>query len=115
MGISCARPKLVYRRYGVMLVRNAPVVIDLAQAHSQSEQETVLVRRVAGRVGTAAHDRDRERDVLARRHGKLLDVEGRSGLVIAEEQVPGLFVCLNPLTLQGRRQIEHHHIWLMMS
>jgi hypothetical protein len=44
-----------------------------------------------------------------------LDVEGRSGLVISEEQVPGLFIRLNPLTLQGRRQVEHHDVWLVMS
>jgi hypothetical protein len=73
-----------------MLVGDAPVAVDLAQAHGQPKQETLLVRWVAGRVGTAAHDRDREGDVLARGHRELLDIEGRPGLVIAEEQVvPG--------------------------
>jgi hypothetical protein len=33
-----------------------------------------------------------------------LDVEGRSRLVIAEKQIPGLFVRLDPLALQRRRQ-----------
>jgi hypothetical protein len=44
-----------------------------------------------------------------------LEVEGRSGLVVAEEQVPGLFVRLDALALQGRRQVEHHHARLVMS
>jgi hypothetical protein len=66
-----------------------------------------------GRVGTATHDRDR--DVLARGRGEFLDIESRSGLVIAEEQVPGLLVRLDPLALQGRRQVEHHHVRLVMS
>jgi hypothetical protein len=30
----------------MMLVRNAPFAIDLAQAHGKPEQETVLVGRV---------------------------------------------------------------------
>ena len=38
---------LVGRRYGVMLMRDAPVAVHLAQAHGQPEQETVFVRRVA--------------------------------------------------------------------
>ena len=53
--------------------------------------------------------------VLAGGHRELPDVEGRSGLVIPEEQVPGLFVRLDPLALQGRRQVEHHHVRLVMS
>ena len=44
-----------------------------------------------------------------------MDVEGRSGLVIAEHQVPGQFVRLDPLALQRRRQVEHHHVRLVMS
>ena len=47
---------------------DAPLAVDLAQAHGQPEQKTILIRRVAGRVRTAAHDRDCEGDVLARRH-----------------------------------------------
>ena len=34
---------------GVMLVGDAPVAVDLAQAHSQSEQKAVLVYGIAGR------------------------------------------------------------------
>jgi hypothetical protein len=67
------RPDLVGRRYGVVLVRNAPVALNLAQAYGQPKQETVLVRRIAWGVGTAAHDRHREGNVLARSHGELLD------------------------------------------
>jgi hypothetical protein len=40
-----------------MFMCDAPIPIDLAQAHGQPEQETVLVRRIAGRVWTAPHDR----------------------------------------------------------
>ncbi len=80
---------------------DAPVAVDLAQAHGQSEQEAVLIRRVAGRIGTAAHDRDSKGDILAGGHGQLLDVESGSGLVIAEEQVPGLLIRLYPFALQG--------------
>src|SRR6266446_7755670 len=98
-----------------MLVRNAPVTVDLAQAYRQPEQKTVFVRRVARRVGPAAHDGNCEGDVLTRRHGELLEVECRSWLVIAEEQVPCLFVRLDPLALQGRRQVEHHDVWLVIS
>ena len=47
-----------------MLVHDAPVAVDLGEADGEPEQETILVRRVAGRVGTAAHDRDCEGDVL---------------------------------------------------
>lgn len=45
----------------------------------------------------------------------LLDVEGRSGFVIAEEQVPGLLVRLYSFALRGRRQVEHHHVRLVMG
>ena len=40
----------VRSRHGMMLVCDAPVVIDLPQANSQSEQKAVLVYRIAGRV-----------------------------------------------------------------
>jgi hypothetical protein len=106
---------LVGRRLRVMLVRDAPVAVNLPQAHSQSKEEPVFVRWVARRVWTAIHDRGRKRDVFARGHGEFLDVKGRSELVIAEEQVPGLFVGLDALTLQGRWQVEHHHVRLVMS
>jgi hypothetical protein len=48
-----------------MLVRDAPVAIDLAQAQSQSEQKAVPIYRTAGRVRSAPHDGDREGDVRA--------------------------------------------------
>jgi hypothetical protein len=54
-----------------MLVCDAPVAIDLAQAHSQSEQKAVLVYRIAGRVRSAPHDGDREGDVRACGNGGL--------------------------------------------
>jgi hypothetical protein len=98
-----------------MLVRDPPLVVYFAKTHGQPEQETVLVRWVARRVRPAAHDRDGEGDVLARGHSEFLEVEGRSGLVIAEEQVPGLFVRLDALALQGRRQVEHHHTLFLIE
>ena len=44
----------VRRRDGVMLLRDTPVAIDLPQADCEAKQETVLVRRVAGRVGAGS-------------------------------------------------------------
>jgi hypothetical protein len=42
-------------------------------------------------------------DVLASGHGEFLDVEGRPGLVVAEEQIPGPFVRASiPLHCSGR-------------
>src|SRR5579859_6719046 len=105
---------LVGRRFRVMLVRDAPVAVYLPQTHSQPEEETILVRRIARRTWTAVHDRDRKRDVCARGHREFLNVKRRSGIVVAEEQVPGLFVGLDALTLEGRRQVEHHHVPLVM-
>ena len=86
-----------------MFVRNAPAAADFAKAHGQPEKETVLVGGVSGRVRSTAHDRDGERDVRARGDGKLLEVESSSGFVILKHQTPGLFVCRDPLSLQGRR------------
>jgi hypothetical protein len=52
---------------------------------------------------------------LACCHDELLDVVGRSGLVIVEKQAPGLFVRLDPFALQRRWQIEHYYVRLVMS
>ena len=35
--------------------------------------------------------------------------------MIAEEQIPGPFLRLDPLALEGRRQVEHHDILIMMG
>src|SRR5262249_33237016 len=72
-------------------------------------------RREPDQQQRAMHDRDCEGDVPARRHRELLDVEGRSGLVIAEKQTPGLFVRLDALALEGRGQVEPHHVRLVVS
>src|SRR5258708_17087565 len=93
-----------------MLVRDAPVAIDLAQAHSQSEQKAVLVYGIAGRVRAAPHNGDREGDVRARGNGEFPKVEGRTGLVVTEKQILGLFVGFDALALKWRRQVEHHHV-----
>ena len=61
------------------------------------------------------HDRGRKGYVLARGHGEFLDVKRRSGLVIAEEQVPGLFVASIPLHCSGGGRVEHQHVRLVMS
>jgi hypothetical protein len=97
-----------------MLVRDAPVAIDLAQAHSQSEQKAVLVYGIAGRVRAAPHNGDREGDVRARGNGEFPKVEGRTGLVVTEKQIPGLFVGFDAPALKWRRQIEHHHVPLVV-
>src|SRR6185312_16872483 len=64
---------------------------------------------------TTAHDCQREGDVLSRGDGKVLDVEARSRLVIAEHETPSLFVCLDAFALQRRRQVEHDHVRRVMS
>ena len=96
-----------------MLVCDAPVTIDLAQAHSQSEQKAVLVYRIAGR-GAAPHDGDRESDVRACGNGEFPKVEGRTGLMVTEKQIPGLFVGFDAPALKWRRQVEHHHVPLVV-
>jgi hypothetical protein len=97
-----------------MLVCDTPVAIDLAQAHSQSEQKAVLVYRTAGQVRSAPHDGDRKSDVCARGNGEFPKVEGRTGLVVTEKQIPGLFVGFDAPALKWRRQVEHHHVPLMV-
>src|SRR2546426_11001019 len=98
----------------MMLVCDAPVAIDLAQANSQSERKAVLVYRIAGRVGSAPHDGDREGDVTARGNGEFSKVEGRTRLVETEKQIPGLFVGFDAPALKWRRQVEHHHLPLVV-
>ena len=93
-----------------MLVCDAPVAIDLAQANSQPEQKAVLFYRIAGRVRSAPHDGDREGDVSACGNGEFSKVEGRIRLVITEKQIPGLFVGFDAPALKWRRQVEHHHV-----
>jgi hypothetical protein len=43
-------------------------------------------------VRSAPHDGDREGDVRARGNGEFPKVESRTGLVVTEKQIPGLFV-----------------------
>src|SRR5665213_253968 len=79
----------VRSRHRMMLVRYAPVAIDLAQAHGQPEQKAVLVLGSAGGVRSAPQDGDRKGDVGARGNGEFPKVEGRTGLVVTEQQIPG--------------------------
>src|SRR2546427_3003477 len=94
----------------MMLVCDAPVAIDLAQANRQSEQKAVLVDRIAGRVRSAPQDGDREGDVSACGNGEFSKVEGRTRLVVTEKQIPGLFVGFDAPALEWRRQVEHHYV-----
>jgi hypothetical protein len=98
----------------MMLVRNAPVAIDFAQSHSESEEKTVLVHGVAGRIGSTPHDGYCEGDLCARSNGEFSEVKGCSGFVVAKKQVPRLGVRFNASALKRRRQIEHHHFLIMM-
>ena len=104
----------VRRWYGVMLVCDAPIAIDLAQAHSQSEQKAIPVYGIAGRIRSAPHDGDREGNVRARGNSEFPEVEGRTGLVVTEKEIPGLFVSFEADALEWRRQVEHHHVPLVM-
>ena len=52
---------------------------------------------------------------MARSHGELVKIEGSPRLVVTEEQVPSLFVCLDPFALQRRRQVEHDDVGFVMS
>ena len=97
-----------------MRVCDAPVAIDLPQANSQSEQKAVLVYRIAGRVRSAPQDGDREGDVSACGNGEFSKVEGRTRLVVTEKQIPGLFVGFDAPALKWRRQVEHHHVPLVV-
>src|SRR5215831_3046015 len=98
----------------MMLVRNAPVAIDFAQSHSESEEKTVLVHGVAGRIGSTPHDGYCEGDLCGRSNGEFSEVEGCAGFVVAKKQVPRLGVRFNASALKRRRQIEHHHFLIMM-
>lgn len=98
----------------MMLVCDAPVAIDLAQPHRQPEQKAVLVGRIAGRVRSARHDGDRKGDVRARGNREFPKVEGRTGLVVTEKQIPGLFVGFDAPALKWRRQVEHHDVTLVV-
>src|SRR5215475_2886389 len=98
-----------------MFMRNAPVAIELAQSHSESEKKAVLVRGVAGRIGSTPHDGNRKGDLRARSHGEFPEVKGCAGFVVAKKQVPGLGVGFDASALERRRQIEHHHFLIMMG
>jgi hypothetical protein len=78
-----------------MLVRNAPVTIDFAQTQSEPEKKTVLVHRVAGRIGSTPHDGYCEGDLCARSNGEFSEVKGCAGFVVAKKQVPRLGVRFN--------------------
>jgi len=97
-----------------MFVRNAPAAIDFVQSHSEPEKKTVLVRGVAGRVGSTPHDGYRKGDPRAGRDGEFSEVKGFAGFVVAKKQVPRLGVRFDASALKRRRQIEHHHFLIMM-
>jgi hypothetical protein len=97
-----------------MLVYNAPVAIDFAKAHSQSEQKTVFISGMAGRVGSAPDDGEGEGDVRARGNGEFSKVEGRARLVVTKKQIPSLFVGFDALALKRRGQVEHDYVPLMV-
>jgi hypothetical protein len=73
---------------------DAPVATDLAQTHSQSEHKAILVYRIAGRGRPAPRNGDREGDLRARGNGEFPKVEGPTGLVVTQKQIPGPFVGL---------------------
>jgi hypothetical protein len=104
----------VRSRHGVMLVCDAPVAINLAQAHGQSEQKAILVLRIAGRVRSAPHDGNREGHVRACGNGELPKVEGRTRLMVTEKQIPRLFVGFETAALEWRWQVKHHHVSLVV-
>jgi hypothetical protein len=99
----------------VVLVCDTPIAIDLAQAHSQSKKKTIPVCGIAGRVRTAPHDGDREGDIRARGNDEFPKVEGRTGFVETEEQIPGLFVGFDAPALKWWRQVEHHHFSIVVG
>src|SRR5579863_517993 len=79
------RKVLILRRNGMMLMRDAPVAVDLAQSDGQAEQKPASVCGVLRCAGPASHDRQCEGDVVAGGDGELLDVERLRWLVIVEE------------------------------
>ena len=105
---------LVHRRHGVMFVRDTPVAIDLRSPIVSLNRKPSLSAGLLGRVRSAPHDGDREGDVRARGNGEFPKVEGRTGLVVTEKQIPGLFVSFNAPALKRWRQIEHHDVLLVV-
>jgi hypothetical protein len=97
-----------------MLVRNAPVAIDFAQSYRKPEKKTILVLGATGRIGSTPHDGYCEGDLRARSYGEFSEVEGCAGFVVAKKQVPRLGVRFDASALKRRRQIEHHHVSIMM-
>jgi hypothetical protein len=82
----------------MMFVCDAPVAVDLPQANSQSEQEAVLVYRIAGRVRSAPQDGDREGDVSACGNS----IVHRSDLAnVTTELLRGLFPLKKSVRLLG--------------
>ena len=52
--------------------------------------------------------------VRGRGNGEFSKVEGRTGLTVTEKQIPGLFVGFDAPALKWRRQVEHHHILVVV-
>jgi hypothetical protein len=98
-----------------MLVRDAPVSVDLAQAYRQPEQKTVLVEWTAGRVRSATHDSNDEGNVSTGRDCEFLEVEGSSRFVVTEEQIPRPFISFDAPALKRWRQIKHDDVRVMVS
>jgi hypothetical protein len=70
-----------------MLVRDSPVVMNLAQSNCEPEEEPAFIRRAAQHARAAPHDDDGECDVFAGGNGRLFDVERLRRFVIPEEQI----------------------------
>jgi len=102
-------------RHGMMLVRDTPVAIDLAQSDCQPEQEPALLGRAADRGRAAAQDSGREGNIFAGCDCKLLYIERFRRLMVLEEQIPCFLVFSHSERLQRQRNVEHHDVAVMMG
>ena len=103
-----------WRRHRMMLVHDTPLTVDAAQADRQPEQETSLLRRSTGGRRTAPHDGGRESHVLSGRDRDLFHIEGLTGLVVFEKQVPRRLVLWQAARLERRRDIEHEDVGIVI-
>jgi hypothetical protein len=99
---------------GVMLVRDDPSAVHLAQADGEPQALSRVTTQLRSR--TTAQQCERERDVHAGRDVKFLDVEYRTGGLPLEEAGPGVAIGVETSYATFRWwYVEHHDVGRMVS
>src|SRR5690242_4054760 len=93
---------------------DAPGAVQLAKTDGQPKLEAARRRRSTGCCRPTTHDRHRKGDGVAGPYLQLFDVEGLSGLVIGEEEIPRLLVFSQAARLQRRWHVEHDNVVIML-